>query len=260
LRLTHQYRRNRFKTNGTGPAAILLVLLLMLWTSIASAQAVGAVQTYAGDVSLERAAHAVAVVTGLSVFRGDRFTTGPNGRVTILLNDQSSLDLYESGVLVLNDQTLGTNGQATTRVSVFSGIMRSIVHVTAGGPSPNFEVHTPNAIAAARGTDFDTGYHQNVHRTGYENCLNFTDVFTRQGKVEVASLANPSAPPVLLNANQSTTVACAGAPLPPNPGLGAMALYATGTAAVLEGAIIGGYAGAGGFSGPPSKPAASSFR
>ncbi len=260
MRSPNQYRRNRFKINGTVPVAILLIPLLLLWTSIASAQAVGAVETYAGDVKLERAAHPVAVATGLGVLRGDRFTTGPNGRVTILLNDQSSLDLYESGVLVLNDQVMGPSGQASTRVSVFAGILRSIVHVTAGGPSPNFEVHTPNAIAAARGTDFDTGFHQKTQRSGYQNCTDFTDVFTRQGKVEVTSLANLSAPPVLLNPNQSTTVACGGAPLPPNPGMGAMALYATGTAAVLEGAIIGGYAGAGGFSNPPSKAAESPSR
>ncbi|HTW87053.1 MAG TPA: FecR family protein [Candidatus Binataceae bacterium] len=258
MRLTNQYRRNSFKINSTAPAAILLGLSFILWTSIASAQAVGKVQTYAGDVRLERAAHAVPVVTGLDVFKGDRFTTGPNGRVTILLNDQSSLDLYESGVLVLDDQTLGTNGQATTRVSVFAGIMRSLVHVTAGGAPPNFEVHTPNAIAAARGTDFDTGYHSGIHRPGYENCFNFTDVYTRQGTVQVTGLGDPTKQ-VTLKPNQSTTVACKAAALPPNPGMGAIALYATGAAAVLEGAAFGGYAAAGGFSGPPSKPS-SSFR
>ena len=259
MRLPNQYRRNRFKIRDTGRAAIFLMPLLLLWASIASAQAVGTVQTYAGSVTLERAAHTVAVVTGLGVLRGDRFTTGPNGRLVILLNDQSTLDLNESSALVLDDHVLGANGQASTRVSVLSGLLRSVVHVTAGGPLPNFEVHTPNAIAAARGTDFDTAYHQNTHRTGYPNCLNFTDVFTREGKVQVTGLGSPGTQ-VLLNPNQSTTVACDKAALPPNPGMGAVALYATGTAAVLEGAIIGGYAGAGGFSNPPSKPSVSPAR
>jgi hypothetical protein len=158
LNSTNLYWLNRFKINGT-IAAAMLVIPLVLWSSLASAQAVGRVQTYAGDVKLERASHPLAVTTGMGVMRGDRFTTGPKGRLIILLNDQSSLDLYESGVLVLNDQVLGPNGQATTQVSLLSGMLRSIVHVTAGGPAPNFEVHTPNAIAAARGTDFDTSYH-----------------------------------------------------------------------------------------------------
>jgi hypothetical protein len=253
LRLSEPYRRNRLKTNRITPGAILLIPLLLISASIASAQAVGEVRTYAGDVRLERAARPVAVATGLAVLRGDRFTTGANGRLIIVLNDQSSLDLYESSVLVLNDQVLGPNGQASTQVSVFSGILRSIVHVTSGGPTPNFEVHTPNAIAAARGTDFDAGYHQNVHRSGFENCVNFTDVFTREGKVQVTGLGKPGES-VLLNANQSTTVACGQAPAPVSVGMGALALYATGAAAALEGAIIGGYAGAGGFSNPNSKP------
>ena len=36
-------------------------------------------QTYTGDVKLERTAHPVAVTTGMAVLKGDRFTTGPTG-------------------------------------------------------------------------------------------------------------------------------------------------------------------------------------
>jgi FecR protein len=257
LRSSNQYRSRRFRVSGPLAAAILLIPLLLLKSSIASAQAVGTVQTYAGDVKLERAANPVAVVTGLSVLKGDRFTTGPNGRVVILLNDQSTLDLYESGVLVVTDQTTGPSG-ASTRVGLLSGILRSIVHVTAGGPPPNFAVHTPNAIAAARGTDYDTGYHKNTQRRGYPDCNEFTDVYTRSGKVQVTSDGSPGKP-VELKENQSTTVACAGFPLPVNPGIGAFGLYALGGAAALEGAIVGGWVAAGGNSGgnepkPPETP------
>lgn len=98
LRSGNRYRLNHLRTNGPYTAAILLIPLL-LWSSLASAQAVGTVQTYAGDVKLERAALPVAITTGMGVMRGDRFTTGPNGRVVILLNEQSTLDLYESSVL-----------------------------------------------------------------------------------------------------------------------------------------------------------------
>jgi len=226
--------------------------LVLLWTSVAGAQAVGTVQTYAGDVRLERASKAVPVATGMGVLRGDHFTTGANGRLMILLNDQSSLDLYDSSDLVVNDQVLASAGAASTRVSLFSGVMRSIVHVT-GGATPSFEVHTPNAIAAARGTDFDTGYHPNEHRSNYPDCLKFTDVFTRAGQVQVTGLGNPSQP-ATLGPNQSTTVACDKAALPPNPGMGSIALYATAVAAALEGGIVGGYAGAGGFTNGNGSP------
>jgi len=234
-------------SNLPATVAFFLFPILLLWTSFANAQTVGKVQNFAGDVRLERAAHPVPVTVGMDVIREDRFTTGANGRLVIVLNDQSSLDLYDSSQLVVNDQTIGAGGAASTHVSLFAGIMRSIVHATAGA-TPNFAVHTPNAIAAARGTDYDTGYHGNEHRANYPDCLNFTDVFTREGQVQVTGTANP-AQPVTLGPNQSTTVACSAPPVAPGAGMGAFALYATGTAAVLEGAIVGGYAGAGGFGG-----------
>lgn len=234
---------------AVGQGTLLLFSLLLLWTTVAGAQAVGTVQTYAGDVRLARASKAVPIAAGMGVFRGDHFTTGANGRLVIVLNDQSSLDLYDSSDLVLNDQTLGAGGAASTRVSLFSGVMRSLVHVTGGTPS--FEVHTPNAIAAARGTDFDTGYHPNQQRANNPHCLNFTDVYTRSGQVQVTSLGTPGQS-VTLGPNQSTTVPCGAAPIPVGPGMGAIALYATATALVLEGGVVGGYAGAGGFSSPSS--------
>ena len=140
-------------------AAILLIIPLLIWSSIASAQNVGTVQTYAGSVKLERAGHPVVVTTRMAVLAGDRFTTGPGGRLIIRLNDQSTLDLYESGEMVLNEQVVRPNGQAITRVSLLSGVLHSNVHETAGGPAPDFEVRTPNGVAADRGTDFDTSYH-----------------------------------------------------------------------------------------------------
>ena len=142
-------------------AIVAMVVTLVVPPSLipfANAQAVGTIKTYAGDVRLVRAAHPLAVSTGLAVLRGDRFTTGSNGRLIVELVDQSTIDLYESGKLVLDDHVLSSNGQAKTRISLLAGTLRSIVHITAGAP-PNFEVHTPNAIAAARGTDFDTSYH-----------------------------------------------------------------------------------------------------
>ncbi len=76
MHFADQYRRISFISNATRGAAILLLPLVLLWTSVAGAQAVGTVQTYAGDVRLERASKAVPVATGMGVLRGDHFTTG----------------------------------------------------------------------------------------------------------------------------------------------------------------------------------------
>jgi hypothetical protein len=38
-------------------------------------------------------------------------------------------------------------------------MVRSLVRSTPGR-APNFEVHTPNAVASARGTSYDVDYHK----------------------------------------------------------------------------------------------------
>ena len=61
---------------------------------------------------------------------------------------------------MLTENVLNPDGsRATTKVTLLSGLVRSLVKVSSGSP-PNFEVHTPNAIAAARGTMFDVSYHE----------------------------------------------------------------------------------------------------
>ncbi len=230
----------------TAPAHICFgFAALLCWASGVQAQPVGSVKTYAGEVNLERESRAVNVVTGLAANKGDRFTTGANGRLAIQLNDQSTLDLYESSTLTLDDQAVKSSGSSQTRISLLSGIVRAVVH-SAGGPA-DFEVHTPNAVAAVRGTDFDTGYHQNVHRANFKDCDRFTDVFTREGMVEVYNLANPAAT-VTLKPHQGTTVPCAGAPLPgiQASGIGTMAAFGTGALSVIGGATAGGILGSGG--------------
>jgi hypothetical protein len=51
----------------------------------------------------------------------------------------------------------------STKVTLLGGLVRSFVRVAAGG-ALNFEVHTPNAVAAARGTKFDVAYEKGQAR------------------------------------------------------------------------------------------------
>jgi ferric-dicitrate binding protein FerR (iron transport regulator) len=67
------------------------------------------------------------------------------------------LELNDSSTLVLTENILRPDGsRASTKVTLLSGLVRALVRVSAGD-APNFEVHTPNAVASARGTMFD--YH-----------------------------------------------------------------------------------------------------
>ena len=137
-------------------AAALLVSVPHAWGQTPA----GAVSAVTGIVSVERAGRSIPAADGTAVQVGDKFTTGPNSRVTIKLSDGSQLELNESSTLVLAEDTLNPDGsRASTKVTLLSGLVRSLVHFSPAG-APNFEVHTPNAVASARGTMFDVSYQE----------------------------------------------------------------------------------------------------
>jgi hypothetical protein len=130
--------------------------------SYASAQAQGgSIKALTGTVGLARAGKPIPAASGTAVQVGDKLTTGPNSDVTVGLSDGSEVELNESSTLVLTENILNPDGsRASTKVTLLEGLVRSLVKVAPGHP-PNFEVHTPNAVASARGTMFEVAYHDN---------------------------------------------------------------------------------------------------
>jgi FecR protein len=239
----------------------LLLLLVKFRVDVAYGQIVaGTITALIGSASITRAARSFPAMYGASVQLADQIVTSTNGRLTVTLTDNSQFELTESSTLLISENLLNPNGtRARTTLSLLGGLVRSIVRVTAGVP-PNYEVHTPNAVAAARGTTYEVHFTNNETRPGFKNCKEFTDVFDYQGLVLVRSLANPSTPPVLLQSGQKTTVPC-GLPILPVAAASTNAPYAGALAFFgIVGAGVGGYAGAGGFdpsgNGPGPGPAA----
>jgi ferric-dicitrate binding protein FerR (iron transport regulator) len=229
----------------------------------------GSISAISGSATIARGTTTIPATYGAAVQIGDKISTGPDGRVTVTLTDGSQLELSESSSLVVTQNDLNPNGtRANTKITVLGGLVRSLVRFTAGTP-PNFEVHTPNAVASARGTTYDTGYENGVNRDNYQKCKEFTDVSVYEGTVEVANPTNPSAPPVDVHSGQKTTVPCGLAVLPASAaaaagagglGVGTAVGAALGAAAVVGG-TVGGLAGAGAIGGgssggsvPPQKP------
>jgi hypothetical protein len=139
-----------------------------------------------------------------------------------------------------------------TLVRLLGGGVSSLIHTALYRGVSTFEVHTPNATAAVRGTDFDTTYIEGVIRPGYEGCQRYTDVIVREGVVGLSNPANPAAA-VDIPAGYETTVPCLLPPLNAGP-IGITGATAPGTAA---GRSSGGLAGSGaalavgGFAAPP---------
>jgi hypothetical protein len=82
---------------------------------------------------------------------------------------------------------------------------------------PNFEVHTPNAVVAVRGTKWNTRYQEGTGRPGFPSCKRFTDVEVYEGTVEVSSATNAAAQHQSVTEGYETTVACDAPPLESGP-------------------------------------------
>jgi hypothetical protein len=246
------------------------LLLLVFAASSAQAQIVaGTITALNGSATITRGTRSFAATYAAPVNVGDQLQTSPNGRLTVTLIDNSQLELTESSTLLISENLVNPNGtRARTSLTLVSGLVRSLVRVAAG-MSPNYEVHTPNAVASARGTTYDTYYTNNTSRPGFKSCKEFSDVLDYDGVVAVGSLTNPSSPTIELHSGQKTTVPCGLAVLPASSlatvgtgtaagGLSGAAIAATslGGVAIISGGVIGGIAGAGGFSSsPPPSPA-----
>lgn len=242
-----------------------LASLLVLSARAARAQTpAGTMTTLSGDVHVERAGTAVSAAPGMALNVGDRIVTGSNGRATVTLVDNSKLEVAESTTLVIDQEMVGP-GSRSTKLSLFSGLVRSLVSYSAA-PTPNFEVHTPNAVASARGTQYDTET-DTSERKEYKDCRRFTQVSVYEGTVEVTNSTNPSAGSVQVPAGYKTLVPCGYAPEAPSELAAATAAAAAfggpGTAslllggAVVGGGTFGGLAAGGIFSGSrgPATPA-----
>jgi len=129
--------------------------------------------------------------------------------------------------------------------------LRSVVPVLA--PGETYEVHTPNASTAVRGTDFDVTYIEGRVRPGYAGCQRYTDVRVREGVVAVSNPANPTQI-VEIDAGFETTVPCELPPLTGGPlGIaGAVGPGGAGGRSSSGGGTAGGAAAAAvGFAAPP---------
>jgi hypothetical protein len=152
--------------NVAASTSFLAMVLLVSAPRVWGLTTAGAVSAVNGSVSIERAGRSVPAVDGTPVQVGDKFTTGPNSRITIKLSDGSQLELNDSSALVLTEDNLNPDGsRASTKVTLLTGLVRSLVHFSPSG-TPNFEVHTPNAVASARGTLFEVSYQTTVPPAG----------------------------------------------------------------------------------------------
>ncbi len=241
------------RTDGRAAFVCVAVVALMVWFAPSMARAqqvVGTVTQLSGSAQIQRGTASLPVAQGTAIELHDRVATAARSTATVTLTSGSTLTLYYNTSLVFDQAVIGPARTGSTGLRLLEGAMRSVVPALV--QTQSFEIHTPNATAAVRGTDFDTSYFEGTVRPGYEGCQRYTDVRVREGVVAVSNLSNPTAE-VDVDAGFETTVPCLLPPLNAGPlGIaGAQGPGAAGGRGGGGGASESAVSAGAGFSAPP---------
>jgi hypothetical protein len=233
-------------------ASLLLLAMVAILTAapVARAQStVGTVSQLQGTANIQRGGSTIAAMQNMPVQLHDRIATDANSTLTVALVDNSSLQLGPSSTLTFDESVLVNGIGAPSKVGLLSGHLHSVIVGAMRGSSSTFQVNTPNAIGAVRGTEWDTDYDEEEHE-GSKGCRKRTRVAVEEGTV---LFCNSATPPVCkdVQAGKHSEIRC-GAFWAGN-GLGAVGLGAIG-AGLAGGVGVGIAAGAGAFNGPSGQP------
>ncbi len=194
--------------------AITFTLISRCATVFAQAT-VGEVTSITGIAKLVRGASELDLAPSMPVEVRDRLSTAPAAKLTVTFHDGSKLFLSESSSYTIDQYEIATTARRQAEIELWAGHLRAIVNLGAGGV-PDFEVHTPNAITAVRGTEFETAFIEGRPCPEDHSCLRYTTVGVFHGVVAVANISNP-AQAVLVTEGYETTVACEAPATSPAP-------------------------------------------
>lgn len=191
----------------------LLLIFASLVGDVAAQVRAGTIKELRGTGEIQRNARSIAATIGMQILTGDRLQTSRHSSLTVELTDGTRLLLSDMSSMVI-DRTM-TNAADST-IDLFKGKLRSIVNLVAG-KQPAFEIHTPNAVASVRGTEFETEYIEGRPCPGFPQCFRYTDVGVYKGIVEVRNPTSSRKVSVQVGAGYETTVPCELPPAIPGP-------------------------------------------
>jgi len=197
-------------------AIVLLSFILISQCAAAFARdAVGEVTAITGVVKLYRGSNEVDLAPSMQIEVRDRLRTTAKAELTVTLRDGSKLILSESSSYTIDQYAMTASTRRQASFALWAGHLRAIVNGELG-VVPDFQVHTPNAIAAVRGTEFETAYIADRPCPEDRRCMRYTTVGVFHGVVTVANISNPSQA-VQVTEGYETTVACEAPATSPAP-------------------------------------------
>jgi|SRR5580658_1952962 hypothetical protein len=187
----------------------LLVLACVSLPKAAYAQSVGTITQLTGTAQIERAGVTTPAAVSMPIQLHDKITTAPASTAVVGLVDNGQITVNESSTLVIDDSVVVHGVTAPSKVSLVTGSLRALILGDLRSAGGGFEIHTPNAIGAVRGTDANVAYTQGGQpRPGFKDCTQFTDFYVNEGKLYVTNAINQNLPGQEVETGHQITVAC----------------------------------------------------
>jgi hypothetical protein len=174
---------------------LVLLVLGLFAVSLQAAVPVAQVAAVSGGVTVVRSdsGTAEALIAKDKIYLNDLIKTDDQGRVKLLLGDDSLLKVSPASELRVSEMVVGPSDESRTTLNLLKGKLRSLVGKKLGANS-RFEVHTSVAVAGVRGTDFEV------------LALHLTLIRCFEGLVQVGNLNEEVPGTVMLTANTYTQV------------------------------------------------------
>jgi hypothetical protein len=200
------------------------VLIIIAFCVLAVSQAAGALaqssQSIGNVTAVQRQVEVIhsdvsgvsTVNLGSSVLFKDSYETKSQARLKLLFEDDSILSLGENTKLQITENIYNpAQSQRSTVVNMLQGSVRALIGKIFGGPGSKFEIHTPTAAAAARGTYFIV-WTTNAGGQDPTGVVNIGET----GKVAVSNIDPAIGGSVELGHNQYTLIDEGKPPTPPS--------------------------------------------
>ena len=179
-------------------SAFACALVMLLGGTGAGAQEIGTIAEVEGTAEIGRASTWAPAQAAAPIHAGEQLRTGRPGRMRVILQDESVLNLGDDSHVIVDEQVLDPG----------RGVFRSSVRLTRGKVrvlvSPNyqraqaiFSIETATAVSSVRGTEFIVVADPVAELTG---------VVGVTGTVKVHSILDRSGRGVFVTAHEVTTV------------------------------------------------------
>lgn len=173
---------------------VAIISVISLGTGITyGAGDIASVVALKGNALIERDARAIEAKLKDGIQLKDIVVTKESSKAKMLFIDDSVLTMGEKSKVVIKEFIYSKDQKGRSIFNLIDGKMRSVV-----GKS-EFEIHTPTAVAAARGTVFDC-------ETGQKSGQSFTTCTSYEGVVDIRSIDPTITGRVTLRPGMTVTV------------------------------------------------------